>query len=299
MPFLLLATTAINRPLLHSDNIKEWSDWICKLDKTWNIVWFINIDCIKALDSTFEQTKNNFKQIIDTNRIDLFFLPQKTPHFLTSCKMLAKTIKSYVDNYNIDNNDVIVSWLEDDWKLNLSIPDNMNIMNYIKLLMYGKNYLNMTYIRNNYIWALAPNLIKYNMWKELFYDGWINETRDIDPEHCIGLYYRSKFGSPDDLINITVINKKVGETFYTQSFMTNKNSYYTYIDDEYDIIKHKKNYISLADIKTKFSDKPVMIRIAPNMTIDGCNYARKFMDKHANLVKTKEGISFVYAEKKK
>ena len=125
----------------------------------------------------------------------------------------------------------------------------------------------------------------------------MNETRNIDPEHCIGLYYRKKYGKPEELINLKLINKKINENYFTQGFMNFDNSYYTYLNNDYNIDKKFKGFLNIKDLETdNFNGKNVMIRMTPNMSIGGCQYARKFMAK-CSLIKTKKGMSFIYKKK--
>ncbi len=49
--------------------------------------------------------------------------------------------------------------------------------------------INLTFIRENYIHALAPSLIRYNLWYNLHYKAWNEQIDNINPEHCVGLYY--------------------------------------------------------------------------------------------------------------
>jgi hypothetical protein len=293
---LLIGTTAINRPILHSDIIKEWGDWVRKLDNSWSLAWFINVDYIESLGASYDETKENLLKEIDNwdNRFDIKFLPKKKAHFLNACKKISQNMVDYVNDNNINENNVVIFWLEDDWKLNVQYP-HINIKHIVDDYLNGYHYFNLTFIRNNYIWALAPSLSNYKLWKQLFYEGWKNETRDIDPEHSIGLYYRKRYGHPDNIINITLINKKIKEHYFSQKFLSAVNSYYSYVNPKYKLLPHKENYIATDKFTQPiFGDNMVMIRMSPNMSIDGCQYARKFMDKHAQLVKTKKGLTFIY-----
>ena len=80
---LLIGTTAINRPILHSDIIKEWGDWVRKLDNSWSLAWFINVDYIESLGASYDETKENLLKEIDNwdNRFDIKFLPKKKGSF--------------------------------------------------------------------------------------------------------------------------------------------------------------------------------------------------------------------------
>ena len=55
MRYILIGTTAINRPKLHSKNIRDWRKWINGVDPNkYKIKWFINIDVIEDLSSETE-----------------------------------------------------------------------------------------------------------------------------------------------------------------------------------------------------------------------------------------------------
>ena len=62
---LIIGTTAINRPELHSDIFPDWLNWIDKINKDkYQVKWFINIDFIEKLGKTFEETKENISTFI-------------------------------------------------------------------------------------------------------------------------------------------------------------------------------------------------------------------------------------------
>jgi len=296
MKYLIIGTTAINRPVLHSDNIKEWLEWIDTIAKSdWDIIWFVNVDYIINLRFTYDETVENFKRL-NLPRIKLIFLKQKQANFLHACQRISKKIKKYVESNNISVEDVKVFWMEDDWKLNVSIAKNINLELLLNNFLHKKHMINFTFIRNNYLWALAPSIISYDLFIELFYSGWDRQINDIDPEHCIGLYARELYGKPDDYVNITFINKKIDAGFFTQQFLNFKNSYHTFYNKAYFIGTNGERYMELNKLMSNnFPNKPVFIRLTPNMTIDGCNYARNFMETHANLKKTrKEEGGFTY-----
>lgn len=133
---ILIGTTSINRPILHSDNIPGWYEWINSVDKNlYNLTWFINIDLIEKLESTVEETKTNYKNIIKD--INTVFLESDTGkgNFLQACKRIAFNIEKHVEENKIPHSDVIIIWLEDDWKLNpINISLNQLIENYLSNL---------------------------------------------------------------------------------------------------------------------------------------------------------------------
>jgi hypothetical protein len=72
---IIIGTTAINRPVLHNDIMPDWIEWISQLREEYTITWFINIDIIDKLEPTFDETMNNFLNILKSyDRIKPVFL---------------------------------------------------------------------------------------------------------------------------------------------------------------------------------------------------------------------------------
>ena len=95
----------------------------------------------------------------------------------------------YLDYIKI-NLDTKIIWLEDDWKLNTNLIININDL--IKYYSSNYSHINLTFIRNNYIHALAPSIIGFNLWKDVFLEAWLKQEKYIDPESCVGKYYIKK-----------------------------------------------------------------------------------------------------------
>lgn len=321
MSYLFIGTTAINRPSLHSQNIKEWREWINKLDTNkYNIKWFINIDIIENLDVSYEETEKNLKNIIkplnettneeDNSNIELFFIknPKNSGNFLKACQRVSDKIKKYVKNNDeITEHNSFVMWLEDDWKLSPSITIPLQYIIETYLFHESQILINLTYIRNNYIHALAPSISKYKLWKKLFYDAWYVQKRHIDPEHCVGLYYNKTLKQTyENTWNFTIITKHKKMTSKLFNKIKNApplnyiNSYYTY--DEYDDVSKEKNnkdvyvddrYIPKINIKQFLEEKDILktqmifMRISASFCPAGVDYGRKFM-KDNNLVKNRK-----------
>lgn len=281
MKTIIIGTTAINRPELHNDIFYEWLGWVLKLDKSqYTIKWFINIDIIEALSHNYEETKLNFEKIAD-NRLDITFLKSdEKGNFLKACQRVATNIEQYVISNSLDEKDVIIFWLEDDWKLNtkVALPITEIIDNYHSKL----SHINLSFIRNNYIHALAPSLISYKLWSTLQLQAWKNQKEHIDPEHCVGLYFNNNFTTlEDDIYNLTVITKykKIDTSFFESNYINYSNSYYTYHNNNRNDAIIKNKYIDKTDNKIKFNNKMIFIRITCGFCINGCNYGRTFMDK--------------------
>ena len=247
MKHIVIGTTAINRPFLHNDNILDWYNWINNTDrKKFKLHWFINIDMIEKLNSSFEETKNNFKNIIKNIPITFLKNPEGKGNFLNACQRISKNIENHVVDNNLDKDNVIVFWLEDDWKLNTKIafPIEYIIDNYMSNICH----VNLSYIRNNYIHALAPGLFNYKLWEKLHLQAWKEQKEHIDPEHCVGKFFLKRFNTKFiNIHNLTVINqfKKHGGGFLNSSFLNYQNSYYTYDKIE------KKTFIKKTILKKK------------------------------------------------
>lgn len=274
---IIIGTTATNRSVLHNDVILEWYTYINKLDKSkFDISWFINIDYIKNLNEDVIITGNNFRNIIKD--IKLYFINSRRNtkgNFLNACKKVSCQIEQHVKNKKFNIDDIIIIWLEDDWKLNTNnIPLQEIIENYLSNL----TYINLSYIRLNYIHALAPCVINYKLWSKIHLLALKNQKDHIDPEHCVGIYYLKNFGKYEDLLNITIINKykKIKENYFENDMFKSDNSYYTYdVHNDNNIIN--KKYIEKNHVKKFIKDKITFIRITSSLASD---YGRDFLEKY-------------------
>lgn len=281
--YIIIGTTSINRIELHNDVLPEWINWITQIYNNKNkyeIVWFINIDIIKNLEDTYDSTVENYKKLINNHNITQIFLknPDDKGNFLQACKRISENIVKYVDDNQINGDHVKILWLEDDWKLNLNLAININDL--IDFYSCNLSHINLSFIRNNYIWALAPSIISYNLWKKVHYSAWLKQTENIDPEHCVGLYYIENIEKPGDMYNCTIINKQINEKYLTQNFMNYRNSYYSYHNN---INITNDRYIEKDKIITHFNDKIIFIRLTPSCCSD---YGRQYMEKK-NIEKVK------------
>jgi hypothetical protein len=270
---IIIGTTSINRPFLHLDNIPEWYKWINSVDSNiYDLSWFINIDWIEKLESTVEQTKQNYKNIIKD--IKLFFFESEIGkgNFLQACKRVSSNIEKYVVENNLNPKNIIIIWLEDDWKLNpINIPLQILIENYLSNL----TLINLSFIRQNYIHALAPSIISYELWTQLHLEAWKRQTTHIDPEYCVGIYFINNFSKYEHINNITIINKKnINENYFKQEFLNYDKSFFTYDSDDTNIFINDR-YIKKEDLKEFCKDNVTFIRTTPSMCSD---IGRNFMN---------------------
>jgi hypothetical protein len=290
---LIIGTTAINRPPLHTNIFYGWLKWLAPLALSQNIklTWFINIDIIEKLPFTYEETQKNIQNILIEHKLDkiynVYFLKSETGNFLNACKRIGNAIIHYVFDNKIMHNKLRIMWLEDDWKFNDHFIEKIDINYLINTLSINRTHINLTFIRNNYIWALAPSIIDYELWIDIYYKAWMCQLSNADPEYCAGNYYIKMYGSVDDIYNITVIWRKEQPKYLKRAHINYKNSLYMLIDENEnsELIDIDKRYISKERFKKTFGKKNTFIRITPTFCIDGVNYGRDFMKKY-ELTKT-------------
>ena len=103
---IIICTTAVNRSEFHYEIFKKYMKFLDGL----KCKWIINID--KVVNEPLYVTINNFKNICNSELIDLKILPNTiggTKHiFYSSAMRLAYDATDYNSKYG-------VLWLEDDW----------------------------------------------------------------------------------------------------------------------------------------------------------------------------------------
>jgi hypothetical protein len=292
MKHILIGTTATNRSLLHKETIPEWYNYINQVDKTkYSLKWFINIDYIDKLDENVKKTWENFQKIIID--IPIIWVNKKSNekgNFLKACQTVAKNIEDYKNNNKWKDEDVIIFWLEDDWKQNkYTIP----VQELIEYYLSDLTHINLSYIRANYIHALAPGIHSYNLWKQLHLAAWKHQELHIDPEHCAGKYFIKKFGKLDNINNITVFSKYKQNAI---SILTKEPNSSTYICFDEDVKKVElSNLIKKKNVKEICNNKITFIRIRPTFCEGGVNFGRDFMKKYEiekSRLQNKNNIDF-------
>jgi hypothetical protein len=278
---LIIGTTGLNRLDLHSDNIKEWCDFI-NISNNFNITWFLNIDVVPNLEFNYEDTVNNFRKQLSSN-VKLIVLPKKEPGFVKSCHLISKNIYDYVLNNKLNVDKTYVMWLEDDWKLNKGATSNINLSYFLKF-MNKKSYLNLSFIRSNYIWALAPSLLGFELFCNLHHKCWDEcNKKNIsgDAEHLLGLYFRANLlNDPTKLKTINVINnkfKRIKSGYFNQDFTKYQYARNMIYDLKYKPSCDVLNEIFINDVNKYLNNDYNFIRISPGWCADGVNYGRKYM----------------------
>lgn len=278
---IFIGTTSINRPDLHNITIPKWYEMINKLDKNkFNLNWVINIDHIKKIPFSVKETQDNYRKLI--KNINTVFLDSgdEKNNFFNACKRVANYINSEVDRLKLDKSQTYIFWLEDDW----SLVKELDIENLVVNFMTQNSLLNLSFLRRNYIHALAPFISSFKCWENLHLEAWNkNYGQYMDPEHCVGRFFLSKFYPPksfnyDNMYNLSIIDSRrtVGDDFLESEFLNQKNSYYT-IFNEKTLVKRNERFLELKDINSVFTDKLTYIRIIPKCCTDsGRNYVKKW-----------------------
>ena len=106
---IVILTTAITRPQLHSSIFKN----IDTILKDYNCKWIISID--KILDTSLEETKDNFFKILNFDNIDLTIREYTNE---ASRMSWYKSVKYCINQAYKYNPSLGYLWLEDDWTFN-------------------------------------------------------------------------------------------------------------------------------------------------------------------------------------
>jgi hypothetical protein len=284
---ICIGTTALNRPDLHSVIFPDWITYINTIDRElYDIKWFINIDVISHIAHTYDETVNNLTKLND-NVIDLTILSNKdNKHgFLKACKNLSQCIVSYIDTTDYRSENIKILWLEDDWKLNMK--NKMDINHILYYYCNPLTYVSFTAIGNNFLHALAPSILPYDMWKINHYGTWKNTDSDMDPEHCAGLVYRRNYGRPNTIKSITIINRHIDDYYFkcpTTNFHNYKTNFFIYNIKNYDCGKQGE-IITDDKVKEISSGRACLIRIYPPICRD---IGRKYMNEKGIFKVNKE-----------
>lgn len=276
---IAIATTAINRSELHNDTLASWITWLEHFDPTqFAVKWFINIDVITSLDDDFKETRQSLERIID-GRFEVEFVSDgsKSANFLTACQRLGESIDAYLQSWSADVNSFVV-WLEDDWRFNAE--GSIDPKTLIDRYGVPRSAISLSYIRQNYIWNLAPSIIAFKLFKELHLAAWRQQNKFADPEHTVGQYYRREFGDPSEMSHLTVINQAVTVGFFDQPHMSRGYAKYIAHNDCLDSNWPSQRHVALADIKATLGEQIAFIRITPSMCDGGGKVGREFMEKN-------------------
>lgn len=171
---LIILTTAINRPHLHTISFNNYKEF---MPKNINILWIINIDYVKFNDSNVETelstTKDNILNIFsDFKNITFDFILNEKGNFNKAVRNITNAA-----SLNITKNCKAILYLEDDWysiqKFSIAelVKSNIDI---IKL--YNDNDPRKKL-------SFQPSLIKPYVWYYMFYQKLKKELDDNkDPE---------------------------------------------------------------------------------------------------------------------
>ena len=157
---LVVLTTAVNRPQLHSSVFKN----IDKILDGYNCKWIISID--EILDEPQNETRDNFHKILNYDNINLTIRDYSNK---ASRMSWYKSVKYCINQGHKYNASVGYLWLEDDWNFNsdrsikhhLNSISNLSTESYFISLANRGNELNF----NPSIWS--KDLYEKYMFKKI------------------------------------------------------------------------------------------------------------------------------------
>ena len=186
MTKILIITTAITRPEIHSKSLPTIKPLITKED---NITWIVNIDLIHNTD-TLENTQNNIINLFkEYDNITFEFILNNTGSLNQAVRNVANKAKKYIEKTDI------VFYLEDDW---VASKSSETISSVIKSYDLSKMFIiNLTgykkgikrkrgRLRKRILFNLQPQLWS----KEMFHKKYINffdwiKYKGHDPEKLL------------------------------------------------------------------------------------------------------------------
>ena len=131
---LIILTTAINRPDLHSQVFPDY----CKFVSGLNCLWMINIDCIHG-GASAETTKENLNKIItEWDNITVQFFVNEDAG---SRETFYKSAQGLINNSIKIKSKYGIFWLEDDWGMT-NLP-KFNLQDILK----QTNFSDMDYLQ--------------------------------------------------------------------------------------------------------------------------------------------------------
>jgi hypothetical protein len=172
----VVATTACNRPELHSKVFPEY----CKFLEGLSCLWLINVDCIPSNhpDNFLNETNENLKKIIDEwDNIDLKLYSINEiggwQSFFNSVLFLTNEAVKFNTN---------VFWLEDDWGRN-SKSDNLQRI--LSKIDFGDHDFMSVGPHNN--WSLNPGIYGKEFFRKFNHARINNSPKGkLNPEIAIG-----------------------------------------------------------------------------------------------------------------
>jgi hypothetical protein len=122
---LIILTTAITRGEFHRRSIGKFYEQYGPMLRNMDVHHIINLDCPNKLADTFTklETTTLFKEIIP-DHIHTHIIDNDTPGFLTAYKNVVRQ----ANELNIINEQSLIWWFEDDWKIINANKDLFNII---------------------------------------------------------------------------------------------------------------------------------------------------------------------------
>lgn len=250
-----ICTTAINRPDLHIKELVSFNKFFYGMGENFfeQVVWIINIDIISKLRYTYEETKKNYRDTIESlfpkSKIE-FLEISVNPSFKLAVKKIAKNLSN-----RLKKGDKVL-WLEDDW-------------NYVGDITYKtiEKYLDDNTSFHMY-WKcrednLYPIIRGYEEAKIFINTIMLLEDNNDDPE-CQLMKYYPKIQKD---YKIYIIKKNIVDNYVTGGMRSNIKRYLDFgsqimdilILDEIDMNDNKMRHIAYNKILCKDMGKSYMM----------------------------------------
>lgn len=208
---IVIATTAVTRPDLHSKVFPGYLEFIEGL----NVKWVFTVDTI--LDQPLDETVKDL-QALKSDSIDIEILRTAAggskKSFYSSAQVLSDFVYTFKTRYGI-------LWLEDDW-LYLKQKKLLDILHTVDF--QSKDYLQLVERKDGELLSFNPGLWGHTLFKEACYSGLLQPytPKNNNPENAcvyptsekkklIGHIY--KFPNFKDVGRDWQVTKKIKRTF--------------------------------------------------------------------------------------
>ena len=232
----------------NSEIISDWIKWINNdSDNIYNIYILLN-------ERTDDTILIEIMKVLKKHK----FLYFKTDTIKKGLDHFYTLLLNYYEINNIIMTDIFLLWIPEGWSI---MKNNQISLNNLLTYTTKYSYFNFSYHRFNSIWSFDPHLISYKLWKELHYNDF-HATPHDNLELISKNNISKKFKNINLLHNLTIINSIKDDTFFTQKYLLEENSFYTYHDEKYNILENNK-FIKKESIIGKLNNKYLFIRISP------------------------------------
>lgn len=170
---LIILTTAIDRPELHSKTLKPFLDDLKK--QNISFLWIVNLDVVSG------NLKSSLDNFYDFEVDNMSFHVSESPCFKKASEYVIKSCKVHLDDLKDGGK---VFWLEDDWDYNIKFD--------IKKLIYTNYEYIGFHFHHLFEFSLNPTMWSKDFFSNNVYQPFKENQELVDPEKLLIDYHKSR-----------------------------------------------------------------------------------------------------------